>query len=292
MNFNDKVLSVTNDKVLLDEPLKNYTTFGIGGGARYFVKPSGIESFIKIIRLTKEFNLNLFILGKGSNLLISDGGFDGVVVYTKNLNRIIKTGDYIYAESGVTVAELLSFCVKNNLGGIEFLAGIPATVGGLIATGAGAFDKNFTNFLSQVAVLDNGDAKLINITDFYGYRESVVKKEQAVLFAVIRCVKSETVRQDILEYLKKRKNLPRGKSCGSIFKNPKNYYAGQLIDLANLKGIKIGGAEISPKHANFIINTGDAKASEVYALIQKAKLEVKQKFGVELIEEVRLVGDF
>ena len=141
-------------------------------------------------------------------------------------------------------------------------------------------------------MLDNGDAKLINITDFYGYRESVVKKEQAVLFAVIRCVKSETVRQDILEHLKKRKNLPRGKSCGSVFKNPKNYYAGQLIDLANLKGIKIGGAEISPKHANFIINTGDAKASEVYALIQKAKLEVKQKFGVELIEEVRLVGDF
>ncbi len=290
MEFIQKISSVTKDEVFLQKKLANYTTFGVGGKAKYFVTPSSLESLISIINIAKQNSVKYFLLGKGSNLLISDDGFDGLVISTARLKKLSKSGDCIYAESGVTVCDLLTFCVKNNLGGIEYLSGIPATVGGLISTGAGAFNHNFAEDLSQVAVLKDGFTSLVNYLP-PRYRVSPVAQTDAILFAVIKCKESNCVRQNLINFSSKR-NVPAGKSCGSVFKNPNGLFVGKLIEDCNLKGFSVGGAVVSTKHANFIINTGTATAKDIHTLIGIIKNAVKDKFGVEIQTEVRLVGEF
>ena len=288
--FLEEIQSVTKDEIFLNVPFGKHTTFRCGGTAKYYVEPSDEMSLISIVSVCQNNRVDYFLLGNGSKILVSDKGYNGVVISTKKLNKINFDGDYIYAQSGVTVAKLLSFCTLYGVGGFEFLAGIPATVGGLIATNGGAFGQSMSEVTYKYALYSDGKTSIKDLSNF-AYRRSPVKSGDVVLFALLDRCRSDNVRQNIKEYLFKRNVQPIGNSAGSVFKNPSGDFAGRLIEQCGLKGYQIGGAEVSQKHANFIINNGGTSL-DVYNLIQFIKRVVNEKFGITLEEEVRCVGDF
>jgi len=288
--------------------LKNYNTFRIGGKARYFFVAKNKEDLIKAIKLTKDFKLPLFVLGNGSNLLISDEGFKGLVIRIMNQELRIKK-NLIHAETGVSLGQLMSLALKNNLSGLEWAAGIPGTLGGAIYGNAGAFGKSMGDNVKEVEVLDIRDLRF-KIYDLkkckFGYRDSVFKKKKnlIIISAKILLKRSDKkeIRDKIKEYLDyRKKNQPLNfPSIGSIFKNPAperslvrgrpfNFSAGELIEKCGLKGKRIGDVKISEKHANFIINLGKGKAKEVRKLITFIKKKVKERFGITLEEEIEIL---
>ena len=288
--FLTEIQSVTKDEIFERVSLGDATTFKCGGTAKYFVEPSNKMSLISIVTTCQNNNVNYFLLGNGSKILVSDRGYDGVVISTKKLNKINFDGDFLYAQAGVTVAKLLSFCTLYGVGGFEFLAGIPATVGGLIATNGGAFGISMADVTHKFALLSNGQTAICDLNGF-SYRQSPINNGEVVLFALLKRTSSTTVREDVKACLLKRKGQPIGNSAGSVFKNPQGDYAGRLIEECGLKGYRIGGAIVSEKHANFIINNGGT-SSDVYKLMRFIKGAVEEKFGITLVEEVRCVGDF
>ena len=288
--FLTELKSVTKDEIFQKVALGDTTTFKCGGTAKYYVEPTDEMSLISIVTACKNNNVNYLLLGNGSKILVSDSGYNGVVISTKKFNKINFDGDFLYVQAGVTVAKLLSFCTLYGVGGFSFLAGIPATVGGLIATNGGAFGKSMADVLHSYAVYLNGQTVIGDLNGF-SYRNSPIKSGDVVLFAMLKREISTTVREDVKEYLYKRKGQPIGNSAGSVFKNPQGDFAGRLIEECGLKGYQIGGAIVSEKHANFIINNGGT-SSDVYALMRFIKNAVKEKFGIMLEEEVRCVGDF
>jgi UDP-N-acetylmuramate dehydrogenase len=233
------------------------------------------------------------VLGAGSNILVSDAGYDGLAISTKRLNNIAVKDGYAFVESGVTVGALLDFFKKSDIGGFEFLVGIPATVGGLIATNAGAFNQNIGQKIRSIFCLSNG--VLINKTvkkDAIYYRKSLLDNGDIALGAILKTDEKGFDFNAVSRYLQCRKNQPKGNTCGCVFKNPPNDYAGRLIDCCFLKGYKINGAKISEQHANFIINEGGATSADIYALIKTAKQTVYKQFGIALEEEVHFIGEF
>jgi len=295
--------------------LKNYTTFKIGGPANYFFEAKNKEDLIKAIITAKKFKLPFFILGGGSNLLVSDEGFKGLVI------KILFSKSYflnsqISAEAGTILGQLISATSNTGLTGLEWAAGIPGTVGGAIYGNAGAFKKSMKNIVREVEVFDlkNKKIKILKNKDCkFGYRDSIFKqansatlglrprgmrmrpceyKNLIILSAKLKLKKGnkKKIEKRIKEYLNYREekqplNLP---SAGSIFKNPKGFFAAKLIEKCNLKGKKIGKAQISEKHANFIVNLGGGKAKDVKKLINLAKKKVKEKFGITLEEEIKI----
>ncbi|OGZ20038.1 MAG: UDP-N-acetylenolpyruvoylglucosamine reductase [Candidatus Nealsonbacteria bacterium RIFCSPHIGHO2_01_FULL_43_31] len=248
-------------------PLKKYTTFKIGGSAKYFFVAKTKTSLVKAIQAAKKASLPFFILGGGSNLLISDEGYQGL---------IIKTGK-----------PLSSYVSK----GLEWAAGIPGTVEGAVWGNAGAFGKSMQDVVKKVEVFDikDGKIKILNNKDCqFGYRDSIFKKNKNLIILSVKIKTRKSNLNKIKEYLNYRKdrqplNLP---SAGSVFKNPKNYSAGELIEKAGLRGKKIGGAQISNIHANFIVNLNKATAQDVLSLIKLIKKTVYGKFKVKLREEI------
>lgn len=288
--FLTEIKSVTKDEVFQRVSLANATTFKCGGTAKYYVEPSDEMSLISIVNTCQNYNVDYLLLGNGSKILVSDAGFNGVVISTKKLNKINFDGDFLYVQAGVTVAKLLSFCTLYGIGGFEFLAGIPATVGGLIATNGGAFGMSIANVTHNFALYSNKQTLIKDLTGF-SYRHSPIIKGEIVLFALLKRSSSSTVREDVKRYLLKRKGQPIGNSAGSVFKNPQGDFAGRLIEECGLKGYQIGSAKVSEQHANFIINYGE-NSSDVYSLMRYIKCAVKEKFNVTLEEEIRCVGDF
>ncbi|MDD5145576.1 MAG: UDP-N-acetylmuramate dehydrogenase [Candidatus Pacebacteria bacterium] len=276
-------------------PLKKYTTFRIGGKAKYFLEAKTSEDLMLAISTAKKFSLPFFILGAGSNLLISDRGYRGLVIKIKNQKLNIKNKK-VNVGAGVLLSTLVYESIKNSLAGIEWAVGIPGTVGGSIFGNAGAFKKSMKNIIEEVEVFDkkSGKIKIFKNQDCkFGYRESIFKKDKnlIILSARIKLKKSskEKIKSEIKEYSGNRRktqplNLP---SIGSIFKNPKNFSAAGLIEKCNLKGKRVGNVKISEKHANFIVNLGNGKANEVKKLINSAKKAVKNKFGIILEEEIQ-----
>jgi len=248
-------------------PLKNYTTFKIGGPAKYFFEAKRKEELIEAIKLAKKLELPFFILGGGSNLLVSDKGFDGLV---------IKFGQ-----------PLSSYVSK----GLEWAVGIPGTVQGAVYSNAGAFKKSMKDVVKEVEVFDTKTEKIKNFKSKdckFGYRDSIFKKNKNLIILSIKIKSKKSNRKKIKQYLDYRKktqplNLP---SAGSIFKNPPAKSAGELIEKCGLKGKRIGNVKISEKHANFIVNLGNGKAKDVKKLIKIIKNKVKNKFGVTLKEEI------
>ncbi len=265
-----KILPTIRKDILL----KNYTTFKIGGPARYFFIAKNKEDIIKAVKTAKEFKLPFFILGGGSNILVSDKGFNGLV---------IKFG------------QPLSLYVSK---GLEWAAGIPGTVQGAVCGNAGAFGKSMKNVVESVEVFDTETEKVKifkNKNCRFSYRNSIFreKKNLIILSATLQLKKED---KKVIEN-KIKKNLEQKKrtqpldfpSAGSIFKNPQGFSAGELIEKSGLKGKKIGDAEISKNHANFIVNLGKAKAKDVLSLMKLAKQKVKNKFGIVLEEEIELL---
>lgn len=274
-------------KILSNVPLKTKTTFRCGGTAKWFAKP---EDFIEFETLLKLHKHKLFVLGGGSKTLCKDEGFDGLVISTKHLSKIFFEKDLVVCEAGVKFEDLENFCIKNALSGLEWSAGIPASVGGACVMNAGAFGHDFSESVEKVEVFFNGKKIILGKKDItFSYRNSSLKNK--VVFRVWLRLKKST-KQNVEEgYLKfgheKQKNQPvcMG-SAGSIFKRQENVIPAKIIDKLGLKGVKIGGAEVSSHHSGFIVNKGTATASDVLNLVEYVRKIVQQKTGIVLENEL------
>lgn len=302
MNKNyQKIISILGkNRVRVDEPMAKHTTFKIGGPADLFYEARTEEELVRVVRAVREMGVSYFILGNGSNLLVGDRGIRGMVIKIQNA-KVKKQNDNskfkILADAGALLAEVVNFATKNSLGGLEFLTGIPGSVGGAVRGNAGAWQKTISGQVTKVKILSpDGKIKFLNQKDCqFSYRQSRFKKtEELILEIELEVEKKDKgeIEKLIEEYTYKRSHQPKEASAGSIFINPKPYVAGEMIDRCGLKGKKIGRAQISPKHANFIVNLGGAKATDVVALINLAREKVKEKFGIELKEEIVRVGEF
>jgi len=283
------------EKIKENVSLAPLTTFGIGGPASWFVDVKNEKEILEAVKISRQMKLPYFLLGGGSNILVSDQGFPGLVIKIKNEN-IAVSGKIVTAGAGTPLARAVETAREKSLSGLECCIGIPGTVGGAICGNAGAREEWIGQKVASVIIIDkeNKTVNLDNSDCQFSYRQSRFKNEsQEVILRVIFCLKrerKEIIEQKIKSFLEARGNQPKGKSAGSIFKNPTGDSAGRLIDQAGLKGKKIGQAQISEKHANFIINTGGAKAEEVLKLIRLAQKTVKEKFNVNLELEIKLVG--
>lgn len=277
-----------------NEILAGYTTFNIGGPADWFYEAKTEKDLLTAVALARKNNLPWFILGGGSNLLVADEGFRGLVIAMRNTQCVIRDTK-ITADAGVPLAKIVDLATQNSLSGLEFAAGIPGTIGGAVRGNAGAWRQSVGEKVSAVKVADdNGQITWLDQKDcLFFYRESRFKKTREIILAVeLNLAKGNqtAIKNQVAENLAKRRCQPGQPSAGCIFKNSPPVSTGALIDQCGLKGRQIGKAQISPQHANFIVNLGKAKANDVVELMQVIKAEVKQKLGVVLVEEICLLG--
>lgn len=269
------------------------TSLGVGGEAKYFVCPDSVFAAGECIKKSREAGVPYKILGNGTNLLVSDSGFNGLIVCTKNLNRVLLDKGEIIALCGTPLTKFVSFVIGSSRTGAEGLTGIPATVGGAIYQNAGAFSYSVSDYVTEVTSLRDGEiVRRKKSACGFGYRTSVFHGNGEFIVSAKFSFpkKKETVKTDFNEM--RRNSQPSGRTCGSVFKNPPNEKAARLIESAGLKGFNIGGAKVSEIHANFIVTERGARARDAYSLIQKIKREVFEKFGVLLEEEVEYLGEF
>lgn len=292
--YSEIIKSLGENRLKLDEPMAKHTTFGIGGPADLFYEARTREELVKAVRLARKLKIPYFILGEGSNLLVSDKGVRGLVIKVGNGKWEVK-GEKIIADAGASLAKLVETAVKYSLSGLEICFGIPGTVGGAVVGNVGTADKWIEDVIEEVEVL-NREGKIHRLSSSecqFGYRTSRFKQTKEIILRVTLVLKKdepEKIEERMKAIVARRKNQPKERSAGSIFKNPARKSAGWLIEQAGLKGKKIGNAQISFEHANFIVNKGAATADDVVQLIKLVKREVKKKFGIELEEEICLIG--
>lgn len=283
-----------------NQELKNYTTIKIGGQAKFFITPKSIQQLKLIYKFICKNLIPHKILGNGSNLLISDNGFDGIIISLKNLKQkfIIKKKS-LEISANIDAKKMQKNCEENGISGLEFLSGIPGTIGGMVRMNAGAFGYSIGDKISEIDILtEKGEIEIIKSENInFDYRKMKIAKNNFIILNTKISItkKSPKEVQKLYEkYFNKRvsKHLLDIKTFGSVFKNGKNYFAGELIEKCGLKGYKIGDAEISNFHANFIVNNDKATSNNVFELIQKMKQEVKKKFSVNLQPEVKFWGKF
>lgn len=282
-------------KIRLEEPLKKHTTFKIGGPARFFIEPHDIADLKLLITSAKKYKIPILVIGSGSNILISDKGVAGMVLKlnSSSFRRVFIKCNCLEAGSGATLRQLIQVASERALSGAQFLAGIPGTVGGALAMNAGAWGKNIGDLVQKATVMDyNGNIKILSKKDIkFGYRKSSLSKF-IILSACIKLAKKnkKEIKDNINKYLEYRRNTQDASlpNAGCIFKNPPGKSAGRLIDLCGLKGKRIGNASVSVRHANFILNQGNAKASDILKLMRLIKTEVKRKFTITLEPEIRI----
>lgn len=275
-----------------DLVLSDYTTFGIGGKCKLVLFPNRVDELVDILNLALKRGEKPFILGAGSNLLVSDNGFDGVVICARKLDDIKLEKNTIFASAGAKLPTICHLASSRNLAGVEFCSGIPATLGGAIKMNAGAFGQSIGSVVESVNVWRDGN--IYTYKPNFSYRKSDLSGG-VVLGATLKLEFSD--REQIKEKIKLFRELrsqkqPKGKSAGSIFLSVGGVSAGYFIDSAGLKGLRVGGAEVSNVHAGFIINRGNATACEVLSLIYIIKERVYDKFGVKLQTEIDFLGEF
>ncbi|MBS6735702.1 MAG: UDP-N-acetylmuramate dehydrogenase [Clostridiales bacterium] len=288
------------EQVLIQEPMKNHTTFRIGGPAACFVRPQDAGQVERILHICRENEVPWFILGNGSNLLVSDRGFDGVIIQIyRNMSRIQVSGHHMTVQAGALLSAVAKQALREGLSGLEFASGIPGTVGGAVVMNAGAYGGEMKDVVESVTVLDEEGAvrKLAREELQMGYRTSLVKKKgYTVLEAVLKLNDGDpaaiSARMEELKEQRVSKQPLEYPSAGSTFKRPEGYFAGKLIMDSGLRGFRVGGAQISEKHCGFVINTGDATAEDVVRLIRQVQDIVYEKFHVKLEPEVRFLGIF
>lgn len=275
--------------------MSKHTYFRIGGPADVMFFPNDALELKTVLLKARNHGIPVFVLGMGTNLLVRDGGIQGITINIKNLNRIKLVDPLIYAEAGVPLQKLLSFAAENGFGGIEFAAGIPGAVGGAIYMNAGTKDGEMKDVIDQVTLMNrNGELKIFNKDEIpFGYRKSGL--EGAVILGASFKLKkgnSEDIKKKIKDRIMERAvREPSGyPNAGSIFKNPAGDHAGRIIDELGLKGLRTGDAEVSEVHANFIINKGKATASDVISLMKVIEEKVFKERGIVLEPEIRIVG--
>ncbi|MDH3608064.1 MAG: UDP-N-acetylmuramate dehydrogenase [Gammaproteobacteria bacterium] len=278
--------------------LARFTSWKVGGAAEILFQPEGLADLQKYMK-TLDTSVPVTWLGRGTNVLVRDGGVKGVVIVMKGcINNLEKIeSNLICAELGVSCAKLARFSAENDLVGAEFLAGIPGTIGGALAMNSGAYGSETWNHVLEVETIDrNGELHIRSPSEFeIGYRSVKKPSEEWFIAATFKFASGDgqQARQKIRELLDQRNiSQPVGsKSCGSVFRNPENDYAARLIESCDLKGKTIGGAQISTKHANFILNLGDATAADIESLILNVRSTIEREHGVSLIPEVRIIGE-
>lgn len=283
-----------------DEPLCNHTTFRVGGKADAFLSVCDEEQLKCAISVCNERQVPFFILGNGSNLLVSDRGYRGLVIAIgKDMSEISVHENHIIAQAGALLGSVAQTAAKNGLGGMEFASGIPGTIGGAIVMNAGAYDGEMKQIVEEVTVLTReGEVRTLSANELeFGYRMSRVKKEGLIVLSVKLLLKPQE-KEFIYEKMNDFANRRREKqpleypSAGSTFKRPEGMFAGKLIMDAGLAGYTVGGAQVSQKHCGFVINKGNATAEDIRVLISDVQKKVKESFGVVLEPEVIFVGDF
>ena len=287
-------------EILVAEPMKNHTTFRIGGPADALALPKTPEEVAEVVHFCHEHAQPYYVLGNGSNLLVSDEGYRGLVLQLyRNFNDIQVNGETITVQSGAMLAAVARTAYQAGLTGLEFASGIPGTIGGAVVMNAGAYGGEMKNVLNEVTVLTKkGEVLVIPAKALeLGYRTSVIPKNGWIVLGAVLQLKKGDQEQILarMEELKEQRitkqplDLP---SAGSTFKRPEGYFAGKLIMDAGLRGFTVGGAQVSEKHCGFVVNRGNATAADVWELICEVKRRVKEMTGVELEPEVKLLGDF
>jgi UDP-N-acetylmuramate dehydrogenase len=285
-------------QVLCDEPMSRYTSFRIGGPAKRMAFPKAAE-LVRLLELAETCGARPLVIGKGSNLLVADEGLDRLVVNTSGMDRMELTGEpnTILAEAGVSLAKLATFACKEGLTGLEFAHGIPGTLGGAVCMNAGAYDGEMKQVITDVTVYFPGEGvRVLSCEEMdFGYRHSLLsdRPEAVVVSAVMRLQAGEeaVIRGKMQELMGRRKaSQPlEYPSAGSTFKRPVGHFAGTLIDQCGLKGLTVGGAQVSTKHAGFVINICGATCADVTELIRQVQARVMEEKGVWLEPEVRVV---
>lgn len=303
--MNQEIIKCFNDllgeeKVRISEPMNRHTTFRIGGPADYFLLPSTAEEVKKILEICKEKELPYFILGNGSNLLVSDEGYCGVIIQLyRNYGGITVEGTNIRAGAGALLSQIASAAKNASLTGFEFAGGIPGTLGGAVVMNAGAYGGEMKDVLKEVSVMtEQGEIMTIPAEKLeMGYRTSLVKKAGYLVLEAVISLKAgdvEEIKAIMKDLTEKRvsKQPLEYPSAGSTFKRPEGYFAGKLIMDAGLRGYQVGGAQVSEKHCGFVINKGNATAADVCGLMKDVQEKVQEQFGVTLEPEVKFLGEF
>lgn len=281
-----------------DAPLSSYSSFKIGGNCTFAVHPKSIDALCSLVEFTREHKIRTLVFGNASNVLFCDEGIDACIIFTTQLKTIELRDGKIYAEAGVTLTELSKFAYKCGFEGAEFLCGIPGNIGGGIFMNAGAYEHSISEIISSSTYFDESDGKIktisLNEHDF-GYRHSIYEDtERVILSATFECKKAENpdeVKALMDDHIRTRsaKQPLEYPSAGSVFKRYPGYYTSKLIDEAGLKGCTVGGAQISEKHAGFIVNRGGATAKDVLALVKKVQDAIFEKHGIHIECEIRLI---
>lgn len=282
-----------------NENLSNHTSFKVGGPASIFIEPANKTNLIKSLKLVNEFSIKYFVLGGGSNIIVSDKGYQGAIIATSKLNNIEFNENQVIAETGISLEKLCDVIAENNLTGMEFACGIPGSLGGAIFMNAGAYGGEIKQVIKKARLFSNNqgiieyDKDKLNLD----YRYSILQENDLIaLEAVLELnpAPKTTIKNEMKELNEKRwaKQPMEYPSAGSAFKRPPDNYAGSLIEKAGLKGKKIGGAMVSKKHAGFIINVNNAKAADIIDLMIVVQKTVKKRFNIQLYPEPRFLGQF
>lgn len=289
---------VSDENIYINEPMSRHTSFRIGGPADVLIIPQSVDELIKVMSLIKAENIPYFILGNGTNVIVSDKGIRGVVIKLTAIRKISVDGEIIVSEAGALLSAIANTALDNELTGFEFASGIPGTLGGAITMNAGAYGPEIKDVVEKVEVIDK-DGSIYEVKNGnmrFGYRSSLIQSDNLIAIkAWIHLKKGNykdiKAKMDELNGLRKMKQPLEHPSAGSVFKRPEGFYAGKLIQDAGLSGYTIGGAQVSEKHCGFIINKGNATADDVLNLIAYIKRTVKDKFGVDLETEVKIIGE-
>ncbi len=285
--------------VLENEPLYKHTTYKVGGPCRIYVKVYNVASLVQLLKFLKQHQVLHMVIGRGSNLLFSDKEYEGVIISLNDyFNKIRVNGELIWAQAGVNLIKLANDACKYALSGLEFSGGIPGSVGGAIFMNAGAYLSDMSKIVKSVTILDENlnVRELNNEMMEFSYRHSICQEhpQWIILEGCFQLVtKDPNAIRELMDHRKEKRmstqpwNLP---SAGSVFRNPEEKPAWQCIDDCGLRGYEVGGAQISPKHSNFIVNNGYASAKDILSLIELAQSRVKEKFGINLHTEVRLIN--
>lgn len=291
---------VGSDNIVSDEPMRKHTTFRIGGNADIFVRPESKEQIAEILRLCRKQDVPYFILGNGSNLLVGDRGFRGVVInIMDNMNDIKVDGGVIKAQAGAMLIKVSRAARDNSLTGLEFASGIPGTIGGAIYMNAGAYGGEMKDVVTKVTAMDaEGEIYTFGTDELeFSYRHSVIQQRDLIVLDVTMKLaagdqKIIDDRMSELAVARRTKQPLEYPSAGSTFKRPEGYFAGKLIMDAGLRGYRVGDAQVSEKHCGFVVNRGNATADDVIKLIDDVKAKVSEKYDVVLEPEVRMIGEF
>lgn len=294
-----EALETNKIEICRDETMARHTTWRVGGPADAMVLPANLDELVTTLEILNLYQVDWKVIGKGSNILVSDSGYRGAIIaLNRDFVEISIEDSIITVEANYSLTKLARFASQNGLAGLEFACGIPGTVGGAVAMNIGAHGVEISSILIDAKVLTAaGEIEVWNNQDFqFAYRESRLNREKGILLSarfVLTPEAEEQIKARMANYNEgRRKSQPIGLStAGSVFKNPENAFVGKLVEELGLKGKTCGGAEISTKHANFIINTGTATAKDICCLMSYIKAEVLREYGIKLENEVEIVGE-